>query len=133
MSFDTFLSKKLQKFSIVDIGFIKIVYTIVGLLLISLFQGLQMLHWGYFLTLTLIAVFPLYVNMFSYQGGYFTKARKYIQHNNPQKQVLLFLSMFGAAGILACFFPVLISYCWKWYVIAIAVFAIKPLTKSWYW
>lgn len=133
MSLDAFLSKKLQKFSVVDISFVKLVYCVVGLLLISLFKGLQIITWGYYLTFMLLAAMPLWVNMFSQQGGYLQKAKQYIKSNNPQKQMLLFLSMFGFAGILACFFPMLIGYEWYWYVIAIFVLAIKPATKSLYW
>ncbi len=133
MSLDTFLSKKLQKFNIVDLAFIKFTYMSVGLLLISLFAELKALDWGFLLTFTILAALPLWINMFSQSGSYLEKANKYLKSNNPQKQMLLFLAMFGVAGLLGCFFPLILELGWEMYVIAIVLFAIKPATKSMWW
>jgi len=133
MTVEEKLSAKLRRFSRVDIVFVKLTYFVVGLLLVSLFQGLQMLHWGYFLTLMIIAMVPLYIHMFGHGGTLCEKADHYLKTNNPSNQALLFLSMMGFSGFLASLFPVLAMYDWKVYVVLIILLAIKPMTKTIFW
>jgi hypothetical protein len=133
MNLEKFLSDKLHKISILDMGLIKIAYLTLGLLLTSIFFGLQELHWGYFLALIFITATPLYVHLFSLKGPLFwEKYNGYLKTNNPSNQVLLLICMLAFAGFLAQFFPVLISFQWHVYLIVIIVFVIKPFTKVWF-
>lgn len=52
MTMDSFLSKKLQQFSILDLGLVKLVYLAVGLLIYSLYPKLSELNWWFYLVLT---------------------------------------------------------------------------------
>jgi len=133
MSLESFLSKKLQRFSLLDIALVKLVYLVVSLLLFSLYPPLESLDWWAYLTLAVLAVLPLYIHEFSVKGSFSKKLENYLKTNNPSNQVLLFLTMFGFGCMLCTLLPVLASYVWWYYVIAIAILAIKPASKNLFW
>lgn len=133
MSAESFLSNQLRKFSIIDFGFVKSVYFVVGLLVYSLYGALSLIDWWSYLILALLCALPLYIHLFSQKGNLLEKAHAYLQTNNPSNQVLLFLSLFFFALMLGSLIPVLVAGNWWTYVLVIVVLAIKPLTKTWFW
>lgn len=133
MSLESFLSKKLQRFSFLDIVLVKLVYLVVTFLLFSLYSPLESLDWWAYLTLTAITALPLHIHEFSVKGPFSKKVQNYLKTNNPSNQVLLFLTMFGFGCMLCTLFPLLASYEWWYYVIVIVALAIKPATKNLYW
>ncbi|MEO8402847.1 MAG: hypothetical protein ABI597_13830 [Gammaproteobacteria bacterium] len=133
MSAEGFLSSKLRKFSLFDFGFVKSVYFIVGLLAYSLYSALSSIDWWFYLILAILCGLPLYIHLFSQKGNLLQKAHAYLQTNNPSNQVLLFLSLFFFALMVGTLIPILVSGSWWIYVLVIAVLAIKPLTKTWFW
>ena len=133
MTMDSFLSKKLQQFSILDLGLVKCVYLVVGLLIYSLYPKLSALNWWFYLVLTLLCSMPLWIHLFSQKGNLLEKAHNYLKTNNPSNQVLLALAMFFLALMLGTLLPFLISAHWWIYVVVIAILAIKPLTVTWFW
>lgn len=133
MSVESFLEKQLQKFTIVDLGFVKSVYFTVGLLVFSLYPTLSALSAWFYFVLFVMCAFPLEVHLFSQSGNLIEKAHAYLQSNNPSNQVLLFLSLFFFALFLGTVFPILVSASWWVYVIIMIPLMIKPLTKTWFW
>jgi hypothetical protein len=133
MSVESFLSSKLHKFSIIDFGFVKSVYFVVGLLIFSLYPQLAGLDWWFYGVLFVMCALPLEIHLFSQPGNLITKMHAYLQTNNPSNQVLLFLSLFFFALMLGVLFPVLVSGPWWLYVVLVVVLAIKPLSKTWFW
>lgn len=133
MSLETFLSKKLQNFSLVDMSFVKLVYLLVAFLVFSLYPVLELLDWWAYLILAIIAALPLYVHIFSAKGSLIAKSKNYLKTNNPSNQVLLFLCMFFVGCMFCVLLPVLASYVWWYYVVAIVVLAIKPATHNVWW
>ena len=133
MTGESFLSKKLQKFSVLDLVLVKLVYLFIGILVFSIYVPLSQISWWFYLILTMIAAFPLYLHTFSFSGDYFSKAKMYVKTNNPSNQVLLFLTMFFFAGLLATFFPALVQFHWWYYLIVIIVLAVKPLKSTIFW
>lgn len=91
---EQFLAEKLQQFSLLDIALVKIVYFLVGLLVATNYIVLTSVSWIFYLLMFLIAVFPIVIHLFSFEGSYIQKARKYLKTNKPSYQVLLFFSMF---------------------------------------
>ncbi|MBK2008850.1 hypothetical protein IB622_00445, partial [Francisella orientalis] len=87
---EEFLSEKLQRFTLVDIALVKIVYFLVGLLIISSYSTLALVSWVFYLLMFLTAVFPIVIHLLSFEGLYIEKARKYLKTNKPLYQVLLF-------------------------------------------
>jgi hypothetical protein len=81
----------------------------------------------------ILCAIPLEIHLFSQKGNLFEKMHAYLKTNNPSNQVLMFLTMFFFALMLATLMPVLASAQWWVYVIIIVLLAIKPLTKSWFW
>ena len=61
MTMDSFLSKKLQQFSILDLGLVKLVYFVFGLLIFSLYPKLSTISWLFYLILTVICIMPLWI------------------------------------------------------------------------
>lgn len=133
MTAESFLSQKLQKFSIVDFGCVKIVYLVLGLLIFSLYMPLMGLSWWFYLVLAALCALPLYIHLFSQPGGMIEKMHRYLKTNNPSNQVLLFLSMFFFSLMLGALMPVLTSFHWWIYVTVMIIFALKPMTKTWLW
>jgi hypothetical protein len=133
MSLESFLSKKLQRFSLLDMALVKLVYLIVSFLLFSLYSPLESLDWWAYLVLAVMAALPLYIHEFSVKGSLSEKLQNYLKTNNPSNQVLLFITMFGFGCMLCTLLPVLASYVWWHYVIVIIILAIKPATKNLYW
>jgi hypothetical protein len=133
MSLESFLSSQLRKFSLIDFGFVKSVYFVIGLFAYSLYSALSSLDWWFYLTLAMICALPLYIHIFSQKGNVWQKAHAYLQTNNPSNQVLLFLSLFFFALMAGTLSPTLISGSWWMYVSVIAALSIKPLTKTWFW
>jgi fatty acid desaturase len=133
MSVESYLSSQLQKFNIVDFACVKTVYFLFGLLIFSLYSPLASIDWWFYLIFLVFTAFPLEVHLFSQKGGYVEKMHHYLKTNNPSNQVLLFLSIFFFTCMLAVLIPVLASATWWVYLILMAIFAIKPMTKSWYW
>jgi hypothetical protein len=133
MSAESFLSSQLRKFSLVDFGFVKSVYFVVGLLVYSLYSALSSINWWFYLILAILCALPLYIHLFSQKGNLWLKAHAYLQTNNPSNQVLLFISLFFFALMAGTLIPILVSGSWWIYVLVIAVLAIKPLTKTWFW
>ncbi|MBK2094439.1 hypothetical protein IB680_01915 [Francisella philomiragia] len=130
---EEFLSEKLQRFTLVDIALVKIVYFLVGLLIISSYSTLALVSWVFYLLMFLTAVFPIVIHLLSFEGSYIEKALKYLKTNKPSYQVLLFFSMFFFACMLAVLIPALLDVPWYIYVILIAVFAIKPMRSNMFW
>lgn len=133
MSAEGFLSKQLQKFSILDLSLVKTVYFVFGLLIFSLYPRASLIDWWFYLILFLIAAIPIEIHLFSQPGNLLEKAQAYLKTNNPSNQVLLFLSTFFFAFMLGSLIPLLVSGPWWLYLLIMAVFAIKPLTKTWCW
>lgn len=133
MSVETYLEEKLQKFSVIDITFVKLVYFVFGLLIVSLYPKLLLLNWWFYLILTILCAFPLEIHLFSQQGSLLERMTAYLKTNNPSNQVLLFLSVFFFASMIACILPFLTYFYWWIYIILIVGLAIKPLRTSWFW
>ncbi len=87
MTEESFLSEKLRKFSLLDLMLVKLVYLFIGLLALSLYPKLVQVGWWFYLVLTLIAAFPLWIHLFSFKGSYLEKAEQYRNTNNPAYQV----------------------------------------------
>jgi hypothetical protein len=133
MSIEQFLSGKLRTFSIFDIGLVKAVYFIFGLLVYSVYSSLVEPDWWFWLILTIVSGFPLVIHYFGFPGGLTEKGRAYLESNSPALQVLLLLTQVFAAFLLANLFPVLASGAWWIYVGLIVLLAIKPMTKTVFW
>ena len=133
MTVESFLEEKLQKFSIVDLAFVKSVYFVVGLLVCSLYPKLAMISWLFYFLLCLICAVPLWIHLFAQSGNLLEQMQTYIKTNNPSNQVLLFLSMFFLGLMVASLLPFLASVYWWIYVIILVGLAIKPLQTSWFW
>ncbi|ABI82539.1 hypothetical protein FM755_09045 [Francisella tularensis] len=130
---EQFLAEKLQQFSLLDIALFKIVYFLVGLLVATNYIVLTSVSWIFYLLMFLIAVFPIVIHLFSFEGSYIQKARKYLKTNKPSYQVLLFFSMFFFACTLAVLIPALSLVPWYVYLILIIIFAIKPMRSNMFW
>ncbi|AEE87873.1 hypothetical membrane protein [Francisella cf. novicida Fx1] len=130
---EQFLAEKLQRFSLLDIALVKIVYFLVGLLVATNYIVLTSVSWIFYLLMFLIAVFPIVIHLFSFEGSYIQKARKYLKTNKPSYQVLLFFSMFFFACTLAVLIPALSLVPWYVYLILIIIFAIKPMRSNMFW
>ncbi|MDF1645726.1 MAG: hypothetical protein P1U61_01920 [Legionellaceae bacterium] len=133
MNAENFLSKQLQKFTLVDLSCVKSVYFVLGLLIFTLYPRLSFLDWWFYCVLCVLCWLPLAVHLFSQEGTFFEKAHAFLKTNNPSNQVLLFLSTFFFALMLSVLIPVLADVYWWIYVIAMVGLAIKPLTKTWCW
>lgn len=130
---EQFLAEKLQRFSLLDIALVKIVYFLVGLLVATNYIVLTSVSWIFYLLMFLIAVFQIVIHLFSFEGSYIQKARKYLKTNKPSYQVLLFFSMFFFACTLAVLIPALSLVPWYVYLILIIIFAIKPMRSNMFW
>ena len=133
MTAENFLSKKLQKFSILDLALVKSVYFVFGLLIFVLYPSLSALDWWFYLVLLILCAMPLEVHFFSQKGNMTAKAKAFLKTNNPSNQVLLFLSVFFSASMFGLLFPVLVHGFWWVYVVIMIPLAIKPMTKTWFW
>lgn len=133
MSVESFLEKQLQKFSIVDLGLVKAVYFVVGLLVFSLYPTLSTLSAWFYFILFIFCAFPLEVHLFSHPGSLLDKAHSYLKSNNPSNQMLLFLTMFFFSLLIGKLLPTLVSADWWVYLLIIIPLMIKPLTKTWFW
>jgi hypothetical protein len=133
MSTEQFLSGKLRKFSIVDIGFVKAVYFLSGLLVYSLYSPLAAPDWWFWMLLGIVSGFPLVIRFFGFPGSLFEKGYAYLQKNSPALQVLLFLTQFFVAFMLADLLPVLAGGAWWIYAGLMVLLAIKPMTKTMFW
>jgi hypothetical protein len=133
MTAENFLSKQLQKFTLVDLSLVKSVYFLFGLLIFTLYPRLSFLDWWFYCILFVLCWLPLAVHFFSQEGALLEKAHAFLKTNNPSNQVLLFLSTFFFAFMLCVLVPVLASVPWWGYVILMIALAIKPLTKTWCW
>ena len=133
MSVEQFLSGKLRKFSIIDIGLVKVVYFLFGLLVYSNYPPLAAPDWWFWLVLSTVSGFPLVIHYFSFPGSLFAKGRAYLASNSPALQVLLLLTQCFAAFLLAKLLPILASGAWWIYVGLIVLLAIKPMTRTVFW
>lgn len=133
MSVEEYLDGELSKFSIIDYALVKWVYIASGLLIVALYPKLMLLDWGFYLAFTLLSAMPLYLHLFSQSGSLVQKMRQCLKTNTLSNQCLLFFSCFFFACMMAVFFPVLASFAWWYYAIAIVILAIKPLTVTWFW
>jgi hypothetical protein len=133
MTTERFLSKKLQQFSILDIGLIKCVYLLLGLLIFSLYPKLSTLDWWFYLPLAILCSIPLWVHFFSQKGSLLKKMQAYLKTNSPSNQMLLAMAMFFFALTFGLLLPTLVSFHWWIYLGAMIILAIKPLTVSWFW
>lgn len=133
MSAESYLNKKLSRFSIVDLSCIKLVYFTLSLLAFALYPRLGHLAWWFYAILTVISIFPLWVHLFSQKGKFIKKMHAYLKKNTSSNQILLFFSCFFFALMLGVFFPIITEFQWWVYVIVSLLFAIKPLTVSWIW
>lgn len=133
MTAESFLKKRLQKFSILDLALIKLVYFVIGLLVASLYPQLIGNDWLFYLIISLFCATPLLIHLFAQKGNYSEKLRLYLKTNNPSNQMLLFLSTFFFALMVACLAPILTEFSWWIYLAIIVACAIKPLQTSWVW
>jgi hypothetical protein len=133
MAMERFLSKKLQQFSVLDMGLIKCVYLIFGLLIFSLYPKLSVLNWWFYLTLAILCSIPLWVHLFFQKGSLLKKIHAYLKTNNPSNQMLLAMAMFFFALTFGVLLPSLVGLPWWIYLGAMIILAIKPLTVSWFW
>lgn len=133
MTAESFLKKRLQKFSILDLALIKLVYFVLGLLVASLHPQLIDNDWLFYLIISLFCATPLLIHLFAQKGNYSEKLRLYLKTNNPSNQMLLFLSTFFFALMVACLAPILTEFSWWIYLAIIVACAIKPLQTSWVW
>ncbi len=116
-----------------DLALVKIVYFIFGLFIYSVYPALSALNWWFYLILALLCAMPLQIHVWSQSGGLLDKMHAYLKTNNPSNQVLLAMSMFFFAAMVAVLVPVLAGFSWWIYVVAMIVFAIKPMTVTWFW
>lgn len=133
MTAESYLSKQLQKFSIVDISLVKLVYFVFGLFIFSLYPRVSLIDWWFYFILFLVCAIPLEVHLFSQKGSLIEKAQAYLKTNNPSNQVLLFLSTFFFAFMLGTLMPFLVAGPWWLYLMIMVAAAIMPLRKSWFW
>lgn len=133
MTAEGFLSKQLQKFSLVDLSLVKSVYFVFGLLIFTLYPRLSFLDWWFYGILFLLCWMPLAIHYFSLDGDFLGKAQAFLKTNNPSNQVLLFLSTFFFAFMLCALMPFLANIYWWIYLILMIGLAIKPLGKTWFW
>lgn len=133
MTMESYLSNKLQQFSILDLGLVKCVYLVTGLLIFSLYPKLSALNWWFYLALTILCSMPLWIHLFSQKGSVLKQIHIYIKTNNPSNQVLLALAVFFFALMLGTLLPILVSAHWWVYLVVITILAIKPLTVTWFW
>ncbi|QIV94114.1 hypothetical protein [Allofrancisella frigidaquae] len=130
---EDYLSEKLQKFTLVDLVLVKIVYLLVGLLVATSYFALSEVSWVFYLVMFLIAAMPLILHLFSFQGSYLEKARQYLKTNKPAYQVLLFFTQFFFGCMLVTLVPILSLVPWYIYLLLIMVFAIKPMRSNMFW
>lgn len=133
MSEESYLSGKLRNFTFFDLVLVQFVYLLVGLFIFSIYPRLSAIQWWFYLILTIIAAFPIYIHFMSAKGDYMTKAKAYVKSNNPAFQVLLFLSLFFFACLLSSWFVFFLNISWWYYIIAIVVLAIKPMRANLFW
>jgi hypothetical protein len=133
MNVENFLSKQLQKFTLVDLSLVKTVYFVFGLLIFTIYPRLSFLDWWFYCILFILCWLPLAVHFFSQKGEFLEKAHAFLKTNNPSNQVLLFLSTFFFAFMLCVLIPALTSVYWWVYLLIMVGLAIKPLTKTWFW
>ena len=130
---EEFLSEKLQHFSLVDIGFVKIVYLLIGILIATNYMALLNISWIFYILLYFVAVVPIALHLLSFEGTYIEKSRQYLKTNKPSYQVLLFFAMFFLGCTLAVLVPVLSMVPWFVYIVLIVALAIKPMRSNMYW
>ncbi|MGD2128167.1 MAG: hypothetical protein PVJ33_16410 [Lysobacterales bacterium] len=133
MGVEQFLSGKLRRFSVVDIGFVKAVYFLFGLLVYSVYPPLTAPDWWFWLLLGIISGFPLVIHFFSFAGSWLAKGRAYLESNSPALQVLLFLTQLFVAFTVAALLPALAGGAWWIYLGLIVLLAIKPMTRTVFW
>lgn len=133
MTIESFLEKKLQRFSIVDFSLIKSAYFFISLLIFSLYPKLSEIDWWFYCLLALLCGMPLWVHFFSQPGNLIKKMHGYLKTNGPATQVLLFLSVFFFSLMLGVLMPFLMSFPWYYSLITAVILAIKPLTITWFW
>lgn len=134
MSAETFLSKKLRLFNIIEYILVMAVYFIVGLLIVSIYPPLRAIDWWFYLILMIVCVFPLIIHLISQPGDTLkSKLNSCVKSNSASLQVLLFFVMFFFSCITELIFPILIHVKWWVYLIFIVILSIKPLQKNWFW
>ena len=133
MSAESFLEKKLQQFSIIDLSLVKSVYFLISLMIFSLYPKLSSLDWWFYMIIALICSMPLYLHLFSQPGSLIEKMHYYLKTNGPSNQVLLFLGVFFFSLMLGVLMPFIASFTWWYYIIIAAFLAIKPLTVTSFW
>ncbi len=126
MSIYQTLSDKLRNLSIADYIMTETIYTVIGLLVGSIYHTLLGLSFWFYMGLTVIAGLPLILELASYKGTLKECLKQYLNNNTPTRQALTFLCCFFFALTFACFFPVLVSFSWYIYVAIIIVMVIKP-------
>ncbi|WP_162902411.1 hypothetical protein [Facilibium subflavum] len=107
MSMEQYLSHQLQKFSLLDIALVKIVYLLCGVLVALNYSPLLQVGWLFYLIMMLISAIPLLLHFFSIPGSYLQKAKHYLGSNKPAYQVLLFFTMFFLGCLLSTVMPFL--------------------------
>lgn len=133
MNAESFLSRQLQKFTLVDLSLVKSVYFVFGLMIFAIYPRLSFIDWWFYLILVIVCWLPLAIHFFSQEGELLEKAHAFLKTNNPANQVLLFLSTFFFAFMFGVLIPILAMVYWWMYLIILLGLAIKPLTKTWYW
>ena len=128
-----YLESRLQKFSILDVALIKLVYFVFGLLICSLYPKLLTLDWWYYLSLTVLCALPLWFHFMSLDGSFLERANAYLRTNTPSFQELLFLTLFFFAMMMGVLLPVITHAYWWVYGIIIIALSIKPVNTSWVW
>ncbi|KTC85310.1 hypothetical protein [Legionella cincinnatiensis] len=134
MSAETYLSKKLHRFDLIDYVLVMIVYFVVGLLIFSIYPPLRGIDWWFYLLLLIIGIFPLIIHLVSRPGDTLkSKFHSCVKTNTPALQVLLFLGMFFFSCIMELIFPIFDQVPLWVYLIIIVILSLKPLQKTWFW
>jgi hypothetical protein len=133
MSVESFLENQLQRLSIIDLGLVKAVYFVIGLLVLSLYPALSTLSIWFYGILFVLCAIPLEIHLFSQPGSLLDKMRSYLKSNNPSNQTLLFLSVFFFSLFIAKLLPAIASAAWWVYLLIMIPLMIKPMTKTWFW
>ena len=133
MTAETFLKEKLQKFSILDYTCVKLVYFFISLLIFSLYAPIAGLGWLFYALLAVLSALPLWIHLASLEGALIEKVHAFLKTNTPSNQVLLFLSTFFATLMICVLCPFIGSFSWCIYLTLAIIFAIKPLTVTWFW
>ena len=130
---EEYVSEKLQKFSLIDIALVSLVYFVVGILVSTGYPALMKISGLFYIIITLIAVMPITLHLLTVEGSLLTKIQHYVKTNNPAYQILLFFTMFFLGCMIVSLAPILSCIPWYGYIALIMILAIKPMRSNLFW